>query len=65
MRKFKSVNELVNTLKPDQPVYCIRKEEIKKSATQRGTERANQNGEREHAPIFSNLSTSWPGPTTI
>ena len=31
MRKFKSVNELVNTLKPDQPVYCIRKEEIKKS----------------------------------
>jgi ornithine decarboxylase len=31
MRKFKSVNELVNTLKPDQPVYCIRPEEIKKS----------------------------------
>ena len=31
MRKFKSVNELVNTLKPDHPVYCIRPEEIKKS----------------------------------
>ena len=31
MRKFKSVNELVNTLKPDYPVYCIRREEIKKS----------------------------------
>ena len=31
MRKFKSVNELVNTLKPDYPVYCIRSEEIKKS----------------------------------
>ena len=31
MRKFKSVNELVNTLKPDYPVYCIRLEEIKKS----------------------------------
>jgi ornithine decarboxylase len=31
MRKFKSVNELVNTLKPDYPVYCIRGEEIKKS----------------------------------
>ena len=31
MRKFKSVNELVNTLKPDYPVYCIRPEEIKKS----------------------------------
>ena len=31
MRKFKSVNELVNTLKPDYPVYCIRAEEIKKS----------------------------------
>jgi ornithine decarboxylase len=32
MRKFKSVNELVNTLKPDYPVYCIRPEQIKKSA---------------------------------
>ena len=31
MRKFKTVNELVNTLKPDYPVYCIRTEEIKKS----------------------------------
>ena len=33
MRKFKSVNELVNTLKPDYPVYCIRPEQIKKSAS--------------------------------
>ena len=33
MRKFKTVNELVNTLKPDYPVYCIRPEEIKKSVT--------------------------------
>ena len=31
MRKFKSVNELVNLLKPDYPVYCIRTEEIEKS----------------------------------
>jgi ornithine decarboxylase len=31
MRKFKSVNELVNTLKPDYPVYCMRPAEIKKS----------------------------------
>ena len=31
MRKFKSVNELVNILKPDHPVYCIRPEEVKKS----------------------------------
>ena len=31
MRKFKSVNELVNTLKPDYPVYCIRLGEIRKS----------------------------------
>ena len=29
MRKFKSVNKLVNTLKPDYPVYCIRPESIK------------------------------------
>ena len=33
MRKFKSVNELVNSLKPDYPVYCIRPEEIKKSVS--------------------------------
>ncbi len=32
MRKFKNVNELVNALKPDYPVYCIRPESIKKSA---------------------------------
>ncbi len=31
MRKFKDVNELVNTLRPNQPVYCIRPESIKTS----------------------------------
>ena len=31
MGKFKDVNELVNALKPDYPVYCIRAESIKKS----------------------------------
>jgi len=31
MRKFTDVNELVNTLKPDYPVYCIRPESIKTS----------------------------------
>jgi ornithine decarboxylase len=31
MGKFKDVNELVNALKPDYPVYCIRSESIKKS----------------------------------
>ena len=31
MRKFKDVDELVNELKPDCPVYCIRPESIKKS----------------------------------
>ena len=31
MGKFKDVNELVNALKPDYPVYCIRPESIKKS----------------------------------
>ncbi len=31
MGKFKSVNELVNLLKPDHPVYCIRLHEIKRS----------------------------------
>ena len=31
MRKFKDVNDLVNTLKPDYPVYCIRPESIRKS----------------------------------
>ena len=31
MRKFDNVNELVNTLKPEHPVYCIRPNSIKKS----------------------------------
>jgi ornithine decarboxylase len=31
MRKFTDVNELVNTLKPDYPVYCIRPDSIKTS----------------------------------
>ena len=31
MRKFTSVNELVNTLKPDYPVYCIRPNSVRKS----------------------------------
>ena len=31
MGKFKTVSELVNSLKPDYPVYCIRPNEIKKS----------------------------------
>ena len=31
MRKFKDVDELVNELKPDYPVYCIRPNSIKKS----------------------------------
>ena len=28
MQKFKSVEELVNQLKPTEPVYCIRKQSI-------------------------------------
>ena len=31
MRKFTSVNELVNTLKPEDPVYCVRPESVKRS----------------------------------
>ena len=31
MQKFQDVNELVNTLKPDYPVYCIRPKSIKTS----------------------------------
>ena len=31
MQKFKSVEELVNQLKPEKPVYCIRKNSIKSS----------------------------------
>ena len=31
MQKFSDVNELVNTLKPEDPVYCIRPSSIKKS----------------------------------
>ena len=32
MQKFKSVEELVNQLKPDRPVYCIRKKSILSAA---------------------------------
>jgi len=28
MQKFKSVEDLINQLKPDKPVYCIRKNSI-------------------------------------
>ena len=28
MQKFKSVEELINQLRPDKPVYCIRKKSI-------------------------------------
>jgi len=31
MQKFKDVNELVNTLKPEYPVYCIRPDSLKTS----------------------------------
>ena len=31
IQKFSDVNELVNTLKPEEPVYCIRPNSIKKS----------------------------------
>ena len=31
MQKFKDVNELVNAIRPDYPVYCIRQESIKTS----------------------------------
>jgi Diaminopimelate decarboxylase len=32
MEKFKSVDELVNQLKPSNPVYCIRKHTLKKAS---------------------------------
>ena len=31
MRKFNNVNELVNTLRPEYPVYCVRLQSIKTS----------------------------------
>ena len=32
MQKFKSVEELVNQLKPEKPVYCIRKHSVTKAS---------------------------------
>ena len=32
MQKFKSVEELINQLKPEKPVYCIRKNSVTKSS---------------------------------
>ena len=31
MKKFKTVDELINVIKPSDPVYCIRKNSIKKA----------------------------------
>jgi ornithine decarboxylase len=33
MQKFKTVDELVNQLKPEQPIYCIRKKSINTAST--------------------------------
>ena len=33
MQKFKSVDELVNQLKPEKPIYCIRKKSIHLAST--------------------------------
>jgi ornithine decarboxylase len=33
MQKFKTVDELINQLKPEQPVYCIRKKSIQLAST--------------------------------
>ena len=33
MQKFKTIDELVNQLKPDQPIYCIRKKSIQSAST--------------------------------
>ena len=32
MKKFKSVDELVNQLKPSNPIYCIRKHTLEKAS---------------------------------
>ena len=33
MQKFKTVDQLINQLKPEQPIYCIRKKSIQLAAT--------------------------------
>ncbi|MDA9966549.1 type III PLP-dependent enzyme [Candidatus Pelagibacter sp.] len=33
MQKFKTVDELINQLKPEKPIYCIRKKSIKSAST--------------------------------
>jgi len=33
MQKFKTIDELVNQLKPEQPIYCIRKKSIQSAST--------------------------------
>ena len=32
MQKFKTVDELINQLKPEQPIYCIRKKSIQSAS---------------------------------
>ena len=33
MQKFKTVDELINQLKPEKPIYCIRKKSIQSAST--------------------------------
>jgi ornithine decarboxylase len=33
MQKFKTVDELINQLKPEKPIYCIRKKSIQLAST--------------------------------
>jgi len=32
MQKFKTVDELINQLKPEKPIYCIRKKSIQSAS---------------------------------
>ena len=32
MQKFKTVDDLINQLKPDKPIYCIRKQSIQSAS---------------------------------
>ena len=33
MQKFKSVEQIINQLKPEKPIYCIRKNSIRSAVT--------------------------------
>ena len=56
MRKFGSVSELVNTLKPEDPVYCIRPKSISISSNETNQSDIQVKGKITNTSFYGNLT---------